>query len=160
MPSAPVTPYSTFLGSRDPLEAIEDSIAQIRRLTSSWPLARIERSYAPGKWTARQVLTHLAQTELAIGTRARMALAIPDYVAQAWDQESWIRFDTALSGLAALDTFAAIAGMNLAFFRQLTPAERDVRFAHPEYGDLTVEWVIHQIAGHQINHLQQLQRID
>ena len=30
-----------------------------------------DRPYAPGKWTARQVLIHLAQTELALGTRTR-----------------------------------------------------------------------------------------
>jgi hypothetical protein len=160
MASAPVTPYSKFLGSREPFEAIADSIGQIRSLAADWPPDRFERPYGPGKWTGRQVLTHLAQTELALGTRARMALATPDYVAQPWDQESWIRFDTALSGGAALDTFLAIAGMNLAFFRQLGPAEREIGFMHPEYGNLTVEWIIHQIAGHQINHLQQLQRIN
>src|SRR5436190_537651 len=133
MSSAPVTPYSKFLGSRDPLNAIADSIGRIRSLTAGWPPERFDRTYAPGKWTARQVLTHLAQTELAIGTRARMAVATPDYVAQAWDQNSWIRFDTALTGPAALEIFGAIGGMNLAFFRQLTAAEREAGFFHPEY---------------------------
>ena len=49
--------------------------------------------------------------------------------------------------------------MNLAFFEGLSPAQRATPFSHPEYGELTVDWIIHQMAGHHINHLQQLERI-
>ena len=43
-------------------------------------------------------MTHLAQTELALGVRARMALATPTYTAQAFDQDAWIGRETRLSG--------------------------------------------------------------
>ena len=46
-----------------------------------------ERSYAPGKWSARQILTHLAQSEIALSYRVRMALTTPGYAAQAFDQD-------------------------------------------------------------------------
>ena len=34
-----------------------------------------------------------------------------------------------------------------------------VTLSHPEYGSLTVDWIIHQTAGHQIHHLKQLEQI-
>ena len=83
----PKTPYSDDLGDRDPLAAMRDTIDRIAALADAWPADRFERSYAPGKWSARQILTHLAQTEIALGTRARMALTVPEYVAQPFDQE-------------------------------------------------------------------------
>jgi hypothetical protein len=63
------------------------------------------------------------------------------------------------SGADALAAFLAMARLNLVFFEGLSAADRATRFSHPEYGELTVEWLIHQMAGHQINHLQQLERI-
>jgi DinB family protein len=157
--SRPVTPYSGDLGDTDPLPAIRTSIDAIHTLANGWAADRFERSYAAGKWSARQVLTHLAQTELALGTRARMAVVTPQYAAQGFDQDVWIRLDAGLSGKAAADAFVAIGRMNLAFFERLTPAERAVTLSHPEYGTLTVDWIIHQMAGHQIHHLRQLQTI-
>lgn len=155
----PSTPYSSDLGDREPLEAIRASIDEIARLIVDWPSSRFERSYAPGKWTARQVLTHLAQTELALGTRARMAVVTPGYVAQSFDQDVWIALDARLPGPAAVEAFAAAARMNLAFFEGLSPGALATRLTHPEYGELTVDWILHQMAGHQIHHLKQLQRI-
>jgi hypothetical protein len=157
--AAPNTPYTKYLGDRDPLEAIRDSLEKIQRLTRDWTPARYERSYAPGKWSARQVLTHLAQTELALGTRARMAVSTPAYAAQAFDQEVWIDLDREMAGREAVDAFLATARMNLAFFHGLSADQRATRFSHPEYGELTVDWLIHQVAGHHINHLLQLVRV-
>ena len=99
--TAPDTPYTKYLDGRDPLQVIPESLETIARLSGAWTPDRFERSYAPGKWSARQVLIHLAQTELALGSRARMALSTPGYTAQAFDQEVWIRFDTSLSGREA-----------------------------------------------------------
>jgi len=157
--SAPTTPYTKYLGEREPLATIRDSIQRTAMLVRDWPVDRFERSYAAGKWSARQILTHLAQTEMALGTRARMAVVTPDYAAQGLDQDSWIALDSRLSGQQALDAFLATARMNLAFFEGLSALQRATTLTHPEYGNLTVDWIIYQMAGHHINHLLQLEQI-
>ena len=158
--TAPATPYAGDLGDRDPLAAIRDTADRIGGLARGWAPDRFERCWAPGKWSARQILTHLAQTELALGNRARMALATPGYVAQAFDQDAWIARETRLSGPEALDTFLALARMNVLFFDGLSTSDRATRLSHPDYGELTLDWIIHQMAGHQIHHLRQLEGID
>ena len=157
--TAPRTPYSSDLGNQDPLEAIRSSIEHVQDLTRDWPANRFERSYAPGKWNARQLLTHLAQTEVAFATRARMAVVTAGYVAQNMDQDAWLPLDARLPGRAAVDAFVAVARMNLGFFEGLSAADRARTLSHPEYGELTVDWILHQMAGHHIHHLKQLRRI-
>ena len=155
----PITPYTNFLGGADPLVAIHGTLDRIRALTRNWTADRFERSYAPGKWSARQIVTHLAQTEMALGTRVRFALTTPGYVAQPFDQDPWVARESGLSGLESLDAFLALARMNLVLFEGLSAADRATPLSHPEYGALTVDWIVHQTAGHQINHLRQLETI-
>ena len=152
-------PYANDLGDRDPLVALGETPERIRTIVGAWSPADFDRSYAPGKWSARQILIHLAQTELALGNRARMALSTPNYAAQAFDQDKWITRDEALSAKEALDAFVSISSMNRALFASLSPADRATRLSHPDYGELTVDWIIHQMAGHQIHHLRQLEQI-
>src|SRR5437660_3138792 len=119
-------PYSKDLGDTDPLLALRETPERIRTVVSGWSPANFARSYAPGKWTARQILIHLAQTELALGARARMALSTPDYAAQPFDQNKWIARDTGLSGPDALGALLAISGMNRILFRSLSPQDREI----------------------------------
>lgn len=157
--TAPVTPYTKYLDGREPLATMRGSLDRVRALTRDWTADRFERSYASGKWSARQVLTHLAQTEMALGYRARMAVSTPRYAAQSFDQNDWMVHESRMTGREALDAFLALAGMNLLFFEGLSETERGTTLSHPEYGELTVDWIIHQMAGHHINHLLQLEQV-
>jgi DinB family protein len=151
-------PYAEALGSLDPLKALAETPRKIKALTSRWTGRQWLRSYAPGKWTARQILVHLAQTELALTTRVRYSASQIDYVAQPFDQDAWLSLDHA-DAATALDTYMALRRFNLAMFKGLSPKLRRQPFTHPEYGSLTPEWVMAQIAGHELHHLQQLKTI-
>lgn len=139
--------------------AMRETSTRIRTVTAGWSADHFERRYAPGKWTARQLLTHLAQTEIGLGARARMALATPNYVAQPFDQDRWMALESRLGGRDALDAFFAVSRMNVLLFESLSATQRASGLSHPEYGALTVDWIIHQMAGHQIHHLRQLEAI-
>jgi uncharacterized damage-inducible protein DinB len=152
-------PYGADLGDRDPLEALSDTPGRIRRTVERWTDADFERSYADGKWSIRKVLIHLAQTELALTTRVRFALSQSGYAAQAFSQDDWLPLDGKIDARTALDAYTALRRFNIAMFRGLTAEQRDRTFTHPEYGTLTVWWVAHQIAGHDIHHLKQIERI-
>jgi len=159
----PQTPYTKDLGDREPVPTMRETVGKIHGIAGRWTPEQLEKSYAPGKWTARQILIHLAQSELALGNRARMALSTPNYVSQAFDQDSWMAREgggpasSGASGSVALQALVAMSAFNCAFFDSLTPAQRATPFTHPEYGALTVDWLIHQMAGHLVHHLKQLE---
>jgi DinB superfamily len=152
-------PYADDLGSLDPLAALLETPQKIRSLVQNWPAERWEQSYAPGKWSARQVLVHLAQTELALTTRVRFAASQDGYVAQAFSQDDWLPLDDHADGPTALDAYTALRRLNVIMFKGLAPLRRNRTFTHPEYGELTPGWVAAQLAGHDIHHLRQLERI-
>jgi hypothetical protein len=152
-------PYAADLGTRDPLDALDDTPGRIRKRVTGWTDAQFERSYAPGKWSIRQVLIHLAQTELALGTRARYALAQQGYTAQPFSQDNWLPLDAGMDGATALDVYTTLRRMNVAMFGGRSGAELDRPFSHPEYGELTVRWIVNQMAGHDIHHLKQIERV-
>jgi hypothetical protein len=152
-------PYGPDLGDRDPLEALAETPARIRQLVERWGEERFERSYGPGKWSARQILIHLAQTELALGTRVRFALTEPGYQAQSFEQDAWLPLDSSVDARTALDVYTTLRRLNAPLFRSLTPSQRERALHHPEYGELTVDWVLRQMAGHDIHHLKQIETI-
>ena len=155
----PPNPYAGPLGNRDPLEALGDTPGRIRSLVAQWTDDQFERTYAPGKWSARQILIHLAQTELALTARARYALSQDRYDAQAFSQDDWMPIDSAASARTALNAYTALREMNLGMWRGLTADQRARTFAHPEYGTLNVWWIAAQMAGHDIHHYKQLTEI-
>jgi hypothetical protein len=170
----PITPYTLDLDNREPIGAMRDSVARVRALTDGWRPDQFERSYAPGKWDTRQILMHLAQSEIAFGYRVRMALTTPEYQAQSFDQDRWMSVEAGtggssgssgstraggLRGREALEAFLGMAAMNIALFASLSEADRSTALSHPDYGTLSVDWIIHQTAGHQIHHLKQLEVI-
>jgi uncharacterized damage-inducible protein DinB len=152
-------PYADDLGERDPLTALADTPERIRRLLESWSDGQFERSYAPGKWSARRILIHLAQSELALTTRARFALTQSPYQAQAFSQDEWLALDDGADARTALEAYTTLRRLNLAMWRKLTPDQLERRFSHPEYGELTVAWIMAQMAGHDIHHLKQFEAI-
>jgi hypothetical protein len=154
---AVANPYGDDLGARRPLDALAETPLRIRQVVERWTDADFEGSYAPGKWSFRQVLIHLAQTELALPARARLALSQEGYVAQPFSQDDWMAIDNKASARTALEAYVSLRQFNLAMWRSLTPEQIDRPFRHPEYGDLTVGWIMAQMAGHDIHHLKQFQ---
>ena len=152
-------PYGEDLGNRDPLEALGETPIRIRTIVERWGDDHFERSYAPGKWSARQILAHLAQTELALTTRARFALSTPGYVAQPFSQDDWVPLDQGAEARTALDAYIVLRKLNVEMWRRLSPDQLARSFQHPEYGELSVSWIMSQLAGHDIHHLKQIERI-
>ena len=152
-------PYAEALGPLNPLEALAETPLKIETLVLKWPADRWERSYAPGKWSARRVVVHLAQIEMALTTRVRFAASQDGYVAQPLDQDAWMPLDDHADGPTALAAYLALRRLNVAMFKGMTPAQRQRTFTHPEYGQLTPEWVAAQLAGHDLHHLKQLEMV-
>lgn len=152
-------PYHVDLGGRDPIVAMRATPERIQVIVARMTPEQLRRSYAPGKWTAAQLLVHLAQAELALTVRARMALTQPGYVAQPFDQDRWMEKEERSDGATALAAYLAMRQLNLQLFANLSATERAATFQHPEYGELTVQWLLEMIAGHELHHVPHFEAI-
>ena len=154
-----MNPYASFLGDQSPSEVISATAARLHAVVDSLPSQQVNRSPAPGKWSIREIICHLADCELVFAFRIRQALAEPHHVVQPFDQDIWAKPYGAYSAAAALDTFAAVRNWNLALIRSLAPEAFDKPLTHPERGTMTLRTVIETMGGHDINHLAQIEGI-
>ena len=152
-------PYGKYVEGRDLLASLDETSKRIELLVRGWTPEMFDRSYAPGKWSARQLLTHLLHTEIVFGDRIRFALTTPDYVVVPFDQDDWMKVENTIDAASALAAYSSLRRVNLAFFRSLTPAQRTRKMQHPERGEIDVNWIITALAGHDRHHLPQFEAI-
>ena len=152
-------PYAQFLGEREPLEVLADTQRRILEIAERLGPRGLQLTYAPGKWTAAQVLAHLADAEMAFGFRVRQIVSDPQLPIQPFDETRWSRDYAALNGLEAARTFHALRAWNLALFRLFSPDDLAQEATHPVRGPESAGTVIRIIAGHTLNHLAQLETI-
>jgi hypothetical protein len=154
-----MNPYAASLGDRDWLEALAETPGRIRALVDAIGPAGLSKSYAPGRWSGRQLLVHLAQVELAFGVRARMALTAERYVVQPFDQDLWMAREPIVEPGVAMAAYQGLRDVNLALFRTLTADERLRPLEHPERGRMTLEEIPAMLAGHELHHLKHFEAI-
>ena len=154
-----MNPYAFYLGSRDPIEVISDSPHRLAVLLETLGSQRANQSPAPGKWSVREILCHLADTELVFAFRLRQTLAEPNHVIQPFDQDRWAGTYAAYSAQAALEMFGTARKWNLALIRSLPPDALATPVTHPERGQMTFQTMVETMGGHDLNHIQQIERL-
>lgn len=152
------TPYADYVAGQDPLAVLTSTHARYQALFARLTPAQWQSPWAPGKWTRHQVLVHVTQWELIFSTRVRMALAIPDYVVQPMEQDPLLNIEAPCVDVAtASAAFDAVRSMNIALIRGLSPEIRATKVTHPERGPVDINDLIVTMAGHGVNHINQIE---
>jgi hypothetical protein len=154
-----MNPYASQLGDQDPIRVLSATAPRLQELAKSIGDSRIEQPIAPGKWSPRQIFIHLADCELAFGFRYRQTLAEDNHTVQPFDQDKWAGAYAAYDARQALETFAALRRWNMALISKLTPEQMAKGVMHPERGQETFLGLVEISAGHDINHLRQLENV-
>jgi hypothetical protein len=113
---------------------------------------------APGKWTIRQLMCHLADSELVGAERFRRVIAEKDAILQGYDQEAWAaNLDYHRRKFSqALETFRNIRGENYELLKSL-PEEAFARTGqHSERGPVTLRDLLQTYAEHAEGHARQI----
>ncbi len=154
-----LNPYDKFRDDR-PVEAIlastSDAMAECLKVIGPNKQALPP---APGKWSAAEIVCHLADCELVFGFRLRQTLAEDGHTIQPFDQEKWAATYPGVPAALALETFSALRRWNLQLIRSALPAAANKPVTHPERGSMTFQTIVETMAGHDVNHLRQLRRI-
>jgi hypothetical protein len=86
-----LNPYAEHLGDRDARQVIAATGQRLQALLATLGPERAGWSPAPGKWSAREILCHLADCEIVFAFRLRQTLAQANHVIQPFDQDDWAR---------------------------------------------------------------------
>src|SRR5579884_852345 len=151
-----MNPYAKHLGGADAMEIVAGTAGKIEDLVRRIGPVRSDEPRAPGKWSPRETVCHLADTEITFAFRLRQATAEDDHVIQPFDQDKWGAAYRAYDLESALATFAALRNWNVLFLRSLGREAFSRKVTHPERGEMTVQTIVETMAGHDINHISQL----
>ncbi|HEU0108708.1 MAG TPA: DinB family protein, partial [Vicinamibacteria bacterium] len=86
-------------------------------------------------------------------------LAQDNHTIQPFDESAWARRYENVDAEAALGAFLAQRRWSLALFQKLSPADLGREAIHPERGAETLDTIIRLLAGHDLNHLAQLEKL-
>src|SRR6516164_9933623 len=118
-----VNPYASFLGNKNPREVIAETPGRLASVLDTIGPERATWSPAPGKWSAREILCHLADCEVAFAFRLRQALAEDHHVIQPFDQNKWASTYASCEAREALAVFSSLRQWNLKLIGTATPRD-------------------------------------
>ena len=150
-----------LLGPREPLAVLAELMPWLEPRVRGLPAERLRRPKGPGKWSAVEVLQHLADSEMVYGVRGRLVLSETEPPIQGFDQDRWaslFRYAEA-DPEQALAQLGALRAGNLVVWRSLGPVELARVGMHSERGPETVSLMLRLMAAHDLVHRRQLQRI-
>ena len=154
-----LNPYARFLDGR-PLEAIlADTGSGLASLLEAIGPEKAVVPPAPGKWSPAEIVCHLADCELVFAFRLRQTLAEDAPVIQPFDQAKWAATYPGIAAEQALQVFNAVRQWNLRLIASALPAAAGRPVTHPERGTMTFLTLVETMAGHDLNHLGQLQKL-
>lgn len=152
-------PYADLLDGR-PLEVMLAATPEaIRSMLAEIGDANTSIRPKPGKWSAAEIVCHLADCELVFGFRLRQTLAEDGPAVQPFNQEKWAAQYRGIPANRALEVFSALRGWNLRLIQSALPAAASRTMTHPERGRLSFQAFVETIAGHDLNHLTQLRKM-
>jgi len=154
-----LNPYARFLGNQDPRAVLPATPSRLKSLAQTIGPGRITQPPAPGKWSARDILCHLADCEIAFAFRLRQTLAEDNHVIQPFDQEKWAAPYAGVDANEALATFSLLRRWNVLLIESALPGKAKKPVTHPERGAMTFSTIVETMAGHDLNHLGQLERL-
>lgn len=161
--AGPVIPekYAKALGGDDPLEVMAKSPDRLRRLVKGLTENQLSTKPAPRKWSIKEIVAHLADGEVILGSRYRLVGAHDRPAIPVYDQDAFVENLGAARATTAdlVDDFAMARAVNLGLLDRLPDAAWDRVGLHAERGEESIRKLVYMYAGHDRHHLLQIETI-
>jgi uncharacterized damage-inducible protein DinB len=150
-----------YRAGRKPIPLMRTGPSKIARAVQGLTPSQLRRRPAPGKWSIAEILGHLLDTEIVYGFRYRMALSESGRPIQAYDQAAWTETlrHRRLSAPRTVARIQLLRRINLDLVTSVPRSSWNRYGMHAERGRETVRRTLELIAGHDLNHLDQIQAI-
>ncbi|MEG0438166.1 YfiT family bacillithiol transferase [Solibacillus cecembensis] len=136
------------------LKEIETYTNRLREVVEPLSDVELSKTYNDGSWTVRQLVHHVADSQLNMYQRLKLALTDENPTVPAFDQDKWaIQPDTKLPVESSIKMLEGINERIVCLGASLTEEQLDRVFTHQENGELTVATKVAKLAWHEEHHL-------
>ncbi len=151
----------TLMAGKNPTKVQAATAKKLQQLIKRATPAKLRKRPAPDKWSVAEIVTHLADAEIAYSWRIRFILGAPGSPIQGFDQDGWVEamHYAKRDPRQSLEQFRVLRETNLALYKKLKPEQWKHSGMHNERGEESVEHIVMLLAGHDLNHLAQIEGI-
>lgn len=150
-----------LLGDEDPWIVMGSTPDRLEALVESATPGALQFTTAPDRWSVTRIVAHLADAEIVGAWRFRSVLAQDGAALQGYDQNAWASAfkygDTDPAESVAL--FGALRAATLRVLRAADRQRLEHAGMHEERGRESVSQLMRLYAGHDLNHLAQIEKL-
>ena len=150
-----------YVKGKDALAMQSETARLIAALVEGVPDAKLTQRPLPHKWSIGEIIAHLAEDELVTSWRYRQMIENNGCTLASFDQDQWARLGDYRSWNLgeALEMFRLLRDANVRMLRNLSGDEWDRFGVHAERGRISVRDLAQHMAGHDMNHVDQIRTI-
>jgi hypothetical protein len=146
---------------KDAVAVQRETAAKLTNLVQGTSHEQLAKRPNPDKWSVSEILVHLAEAEVSCFWRYRQMIEHNGSTIVPFDQDLWYKLGSYESRdpKESLQLFRLMREANLSMFDRLTPDQWQRGGVHTERGPMTVADLARQMAGHDINHVAQVEAL-
>ena len=150
-----------YVNGKDPLKIQKSTAKKLQKLIKPLSKKQMKKRPGPGQWSIAEILAHLADAEVVGSWRMRLILGNSGQPIQAYDQEVWadtFKYEDR-DPKESLKVFRVLRENNLSLLKRIPDPLWDNHGMHAERGKETISRIVEMFAGHDLNHLQQVEKL-
>ena len=150
-----------YVKGKQPLAVQAATADTLDRLVNGLSTVELRMRPAPDTWSVSEIIAHLADGEIVGAFRLRFILGSQGAPVVAYDQDNWVtsgHYDQR-DPQKSVELFRVLREANLALLKSLEPQQWQHYGMHSERGQESIEKIVRMFAGHDINHLRQIEDI-
>jgi hypothetical protein len=150
--------YIAALAGADPFETQRKSPKRLKKLLKGLSEKQLARRPAPDKWSIKEVVAHLADGEVIMGSRIRFVAAQDRAPLPGYDQDLFVQ-NLGIEKVKTkelLEAFAMARKLNMQLLARIPESALDRVGLHSERGEESIRTMITMYAGHDLIHEEQI----
>lgn len=146
---------------QDAIKVQRATAAKLKKLIRGLTPKQLRWQPERGKWSIAEIVAHLADVEIVASWRMRSIIGSDGISIQPFDQDVWASafHYSKRDPKQSLEVFRVLRENNLAMLKSLAPEAWQKHGMHLERGKETITHLTRMFAGHDINHISQIERI-
>jgi hypothetical protein len=151
----------SYVQGKDPIAVQRQTPELIAQLIEGKPNQALVTRPGADKWSVAELLAHLADSEIGASWRYRQMIEHSGGNLPAYDQELWnvLGKNSSRNPAQSLQLFRLLRAGNVGMFERLSDEQWQNYGVHAERGKMSVRDLMQQVAGHDLNHADQIRSI-
>lgn len=137
------------------LQHLRDGVVAVQTWVTALPEDKLTTPYAPGKWTIKEALVHMMDTERIMAYRALRIARADQTNLPGFEQDDFVPYSLAneRSLESIMEEYQLQRQSTVALFNNF-PANAFARIGFANGAPFSVRAAVYIIAGHELHHLQ------